>query len=167
MAGFSDNPMAGIIYDDTTINLSTLPAGTAIILPSKIDASREQGFRILRTEWHIAYDGITIGEGPVVFGFSCNVAATEIEACIEADPQDSADRVGNTQSSQPVWPLVYQARSEGENGIEPLNGMLKPRWTVPEGEQANWFAYNRSSSALTTGGVFFVFAKHFGVWLND
>ena len=51
MVKFSDNIMAGIVWDDITLTLGTLGNKTATGTNSKIDAARLQGFRVLRTEW--------------------------------------------------------------------------------------------------------------------
>ncbi len=169
MARFSKNPLAGIVRDETDITLSTLGAQTAIVAASRIDTSRLNGFRVLKTQYWIGVQGKTTAEGPVEIGAEIGLDATEVKECIEADPQNSGEAGAIEQSLRPVWPLVMIKR-EGTGILTWMDGQFrewKPQWSVPEGQGLFWYAFNYGGSALTSGTVVKIIAKHFGVWLRD
>lgn len=157
-----------IVYDDVTITLGALAAKDAISSDSKIDAARLQGFRVMKTEYWIDYSGKATGEGPVMVGFSMNHTVGEVEEAFEADPGDRTS-IQNAQAKRPVWPLKMIPAHAVQLDVpdKVLGGTFNPRWSCIEGKAAIWWAYNMDSSALTTGTVIRIFAKHFGVWLRD
>ncbi len=160
-----------IVYDDLSIDVGALPSKDAIAVSSKIDTARENGFRVMKTEYFIDFEGKTSGEGPLMVGFAANHNAGEIEEAIEADPQSSHDDEANLHAKRPVWPLAMipeasSARSS-TGSLEQIMGKFNPKWTVPEGEGAVWWAYNMDGAILTTGTIINIFAKHYGVWLRD
>lgn len=158
-----------IVYDVVTLTLSTLAGLDCISTPSKIDASRRSGFRIMKTQYWIGFDSKTGGEGPIMVGFSAIHEAAAIEEAIESDPQDAEDDTKGVQAMRPVWPLemLGMGQTDDADGGGDLSGSFNPKWSVPEAEAAFWWAYNMDASALTTGCVVKIFAKHFGVWLRD
>ncbi len=174
MARFSKNEKAGIVYDDVEIALSTLGSKAAILSESKIDSLREQGFRVLKTQYWIEFLGKADGEGPLVVGLSCGQDAAHLAGAISADPQgqfDTPEEVANEAAKRPVWPLYLIARSALKSGTAGFANFdtqeLKPQWSAREGGHFDWFVYNMDGGALTTGCTIRIFAKHFGVWLDD
>ncbi len=159
--------MAGIVWDDTNVALGSLGAGIAVTAASKIDSARLQGFRVLRTEWYMGVTGMTTGEGPLLLGMSVGLSAAQIQGGIQGDPQRSHDVTESDQAQRPIWPLqVFMANADGDGTIV-AQGVIKLGWSVPEGVSLNFFVINFTASALTTGAVVNVIAKHFGVWLRD
>ncbi len=174
MARFSRNEKAGIVYDPSvTITLGTLAAAAAITANSKIDGSRLNGFRVLKSELWIGASGKTTGEGPVVIGLAFDADAANVALAMAADPQadgrQTGDKVANTEAKFPVFPIAMIGKAETKIGIESvtMKHTLKPQWSAPEGSGLQYFAFNADTGALTTGTVVEIFAKHFGVWLND
>ncbi len=169
---FTTNTKSGIVYDFITIALSTLGTLTAILGPSKIDASREMGFRVLRTEYWLEYEGKTDNEGPIIFGLSVDMTVSQIANAISADPQgrDPEASEANLRAKFPIFPLkmLSEQSTESPGGGNAIISMdvAKVGWSLPEGSHLDFFAFNLGS-ALTTGTVIRVFAKHFGVWLDD
>ena len=170
MGKFSQNMMAGIVYDDLALVLGALATKTAVQGASKIDASRAQGFRLLKTQYWVEVIGKTNDQGGIIVGLSHNLSVTEIKECIEADPQGSKaiHRPESEASSRPIWPLVLipSTVTSIEDKLVAM-GELKPGWSAPEGSTFNWFAFNLSTGTLTTGTQVKIFAKHYGVWLKD
>ncbi len=158
-----------IVWDQVGITLSTLAALTGILGASRIDAAREQGFRVMKTEYVGSIVGRTNGEGPVMLAVGFNLSLAEMEEAIEADPQSSFDTPANEQVMRPVFILgIFDPLAASPAILN--NGIPKTvnfKWSAPEGGSMNWMAYNTSGSALTTGSVVRVVAKHFGVWLKD
>ncbi len=157
------------VYDEAvTFAIGALAALDCIGLNTKIDGSRKSGMKVVKSEIWVDYAGKTDVEGPVLFGVAALLNAAEIEVALEADPQGRAN-VENNQSRRPVWPLLMIAKDGTKNVnrslIMPLE--VKPSWSIPEGEDYTYWAYNMDTSALTSGLVLEIFAKHTGVWLKD
>ncbi len=168
MGKFSENLMAGIVWDGIVLTLGTLAANTALQAASRIDAARVQGFRILKTEYFIDVVSMTDGEGPIIVGMQHNLSVAEVAEAILADPQGSKGIASpeNEQAMRPVWPLGVVA-VDIANQEKAHWKTVKIGWSIPEDSTLNWFAFNSDASALTTGGKIFIDAKHFGVWLKD
>ena len=167
VADKSDN--LAIIYDDVTVTMGAALTKTAVLgTGSKIDSARENGFRVLRTDYWVDFAGKTSGEGPIMVGASVAQDAPTVAQTINTDPQDSSDYGGNAQTKRPVWllELLEQGETGGPSGRN-LKGSFKPRWSAPEGENFDWWAYNMDTATLTTGLLVRIFAKHYGVWLRD
>lgn len=165
MANNSKN--LAIVYDDVRILVSTLATKTAILGASKIDASREMGFRIMKTEYVVGWNNTTAGDGPLVLGFAANLNQAEIEEAIEGDPQSSVD-TEDAETIRPVWVLGMLAGSAAHGNLD--GGRVHsftPKWSIPEGSAGQWFVYNIDSASMTDGTVVSIFAKHYGVWLRD
>ncbi len=168
MGKFSNNPMAGIVWDELTITLGALAADTSIQTASKIDAGRESGFRVLKTQYWLDVTGKTNDEGGILVGINHNLSVAENAEAIAADPQGHAGiaRPENEQAMRPVWGLMFIPSTV----VSVENKLIEPRevklnWSFPEGSSMNWFAH--AFGSLTTGTVVGVVAKHFGVWLKD
>lgn len=156
-----------IVYDDVTVTLGTLASKDAIAEASKIDSTRGNGFRIMKTEYWVDFRGKTANEGPLMVGMSAIFDAAGVESAIEADPQDSSEDSNNLLAKRPIWPLaLLQAAPDGNDQQVQMHS-VNPRWSVPEGENLYWWVYNMGAAGLTTGTVVHIFAKHYGVWLRD
>lgn len=168
MAKNSEN--LAIVYDNVTIDASSLGATAAVAAASKIDASRGNGFRIMKTEYWVSVKGLD-DHGPIMVGFSAIFDASGVESCIESDPQDSSEDTNNFLAKRPVWPLKMfvpsQADASGNyDNVQHDKSEFNPRWSVPEGENAYWWVYNMTT-ALDAACTVNIFAKHYGVWLRD
>ncbi len=123
---------------------------------------------MLRTEWFLSIQGLTSNEGPILVGLAHDLTVAEIDEAFDGDPQRNADPNLEEQAHRPVWPLDMFFNNSAGNGKLLGNGVVKIGWSVPEGTQLKWFARNQEiANALTTGAVFKITAKHFGVWLKD
>ncbi len=167
MAKFSDNNMASIIWDEIIINPGALTAGTATGQVSRIDASRLQGFRVLKTQYFVVCQGMTADEGPVMLFLNHDLSATEQEECLGADPQRSGDPDKESRAMRPVWPLGTFFKDSAGNGQLVLDGEIKLGWSFPEGTDLKWMVQNVGAQTMTTGANYRIIAKHFGVWLRD
>ncbi len=161
MSKFSEGKGA-ILWDVVEIDISSLASLDAVSGASKIDAARENGFRILKSEVMIRSEvgGLAVG----MSGPGLNVA--EVEEAIESDPQSPSDNVDIERTMRMVVPFgvvpfdALVMNLTGENAI-------KPRWSWPEGQAMLYWVYNFSPDAVTTDKGLSILAKHFGVWLND
>ncbi len=166
MAKFSDNSQAQIIWDDLSLSLSTLANQTAIIIGSKIDAAREMGMKILKTEYLAVIEDLHANDNgrTLWLGLAHDLVGTEIDACLSADLQRRGDPTLSSQANRPVWMLGLMLRPLTNPRTE---GVIKLGWSIPEGTVLNWFLRNDSGAPLTTGATLRIVAKHYGVWLRD
>ncbi len=167
MGNFNKNSMSGINWDSFSKTLGTLAGDTTTAETSKIDSARENGFRILRTEWFLTLKGSTPDEGPIEFGLSADVSATEIDECLTSDPQRPSQPGEIEESMRAVWPMGVLVESTEGNGRIVQQGVTKIGWSIREGTSLRWWFRNHSVNALTTGSTVKGLAKHFGVWLCD
>ncbi len=159
--------MAGIVWDAVTITVGALTAQSAITVNSKIDPSRLQGFRVLRTEWYLGMRSATTGDGPFVVGLSHDLTGDEVSTCIGGDPQRSNDPVESEEANRPVWAITALHPNADGDGKIVDHGVTKIGWSIPEGTSLKWWVMNGGNITLTTGAVVNILAKHFGVWLKD
>ncbi len=166
MAKFNSNAMAAIQWDENFITLGALAQGAAVVSSSRIDDSRLQGYRVLRTDYFIQVKGMTAGNSAVVVGLAHDLSAGEIQEAIGADPQRSNDPTLSPRAMRPVWPLeIFAANAEGNKLV--TKGTTNIGWSIPEGTLLEWFVVNMGDADLTTGTIVNILAKHFGVWLKD
>ncbi len=157
---------------DGNITLGALGGNDAILGVTKIDASKRQGFRIVKSDWFLTLTGKTTAEGPIMIGVCCNMNAAEVEAAIEADPQGRTD--DETRGKGTFIKLLMVLGLLDTAFPTPDGGRVfhrevkygKNGWSIPEGKTLSLFAYN-SGSALTSGTVVLFSAEHFGVYLRD
>ncbi len=171
MAKFSDNAMAAIQWDEINLGLGTLAAGAIIAANSRIDQTRLQGYRILKSQYVFVCTGLTSDEGPLRMLFAHDLTNTEAEEAIGADPQRSNDPTNDAsaRTKRPLWPLdngVFFQNAEG-NGRLVAQGEIKLGWSIQEGTVLKFMVENFSGNALTTGATVTGRVKHFGVWLRD
>ncbi len=157
-----------------TLTLGTLGSLDVISAAGKNDGNRNTGFRYTKTSIWFTMDGATTNEGPIMVGVAANCSAAEIEAAMEADPQDQND-APSRGAGMFIKPLFIIGEDELQIPLASAPGpdkmfsfsYGKNGWSVQEAEQWSVWAYNMDPSALTTGTVIRFFAEHFGVWLRD
>ncbi len=169
--------MVDIQYEeDLTLALSTLGAATAIAQVSRIDSSRENGFRIAKLRIAALLEGKTAAEGPLSWGISCNMSASDIGTAIKADPQAAVNQ--NAARGEGTWLKMLglialgatNAALTGTPGGDDKIAMFDEyviNWSVPEGQNFQIWAFNMDTGALTTGSLITAAMEIFGVWLRD
>lgn len=103
-------------------------------------------------------------------GFAPNIGTADIAEAIVGDPQSRIEDQTEGETKRPVFPLemiTYPETSTENQESWGAKGSFTPRWSVPEGSSANWFAFNMDAGAITSGTIIRIFAKHYGVWLRD
>lgn len=165
MSKFSDNKGA-VFYDEgIVLNTETIAANDVVGGSSKADDTRKQGFRTLKLEGH-AYFKNGAADEFLIFGIAVGLSAAEVEECLEADPQFPQDAAAQEKVMRPVFPLGA-VHGDGASG-RLMSFKHNLRWSVKEGSSFLWWAYNPDSVAHSTAGQrLLIFAKHFGVWLED
>lgn len=166
--GFGKDGKGAILRENQVITLSTLANGTAIKAASQLAIAED--FRIIKSEYFMSYEGFTQGEGPVYIGIADNeLSVAEIAECVGAEgPLDRNDNLATERANRPVW-LLAQLTVDKAYGTLTPDGMPYEkvlRWTFSNADGWTFFAINKSGSALTTGTVIYVHAKHFGVWVT-
>ncbi len=170
--GFGKDGKGAILHENRTETVATLAANTAKIVGTNLATTED--FRMLKTEVMATLTGVTSSEMINLWvGLAeGSLSLAEIEENFETEgPLSSHDPVGDAIGLRPVW---FLGRSDpkigytevafvGEGGSPLL--VAKPRWTFGETTSWNWFIYN-AGAAPTTGAVFRVRAKDFGVWLH-
>lgn len=145
--------------------LGTLASQT--VLKSDVTVSPEDDFRLLKTETYMSESGGTAGEA-VLFGIADNeLTITEIKECLEAEPKDRNDAIGNERALRAVFPIGVISLGAAGNApqfMEPI--VTKPRWTFSDTEGWCFFYYNFGPAALTTGSIISLLTKFYGVWLS-
>ncbi len=158
---------------DLLLTLGALAASTTITVNSSIDASRLQGFRVVKSELKVTMTGKTTAEGPITFGVAANFeSAAEINAALEADPQGRASDDSRGKGtflmildSIGLVPTVFPASDEGVGKSYTIS-YGKNGWSIPEGRNLQFWARNQGAN-LSSGTLLIFVATHFGVWLND
>ncbi len=169
--GFGKDGKGQILYDITILSPGSLSPND--VGSTAVHTNLTEDFRILKTEYWVSWNPvITDGqEGPVIVGMAAGgLSATEIEECLEADPTDTSDAPESEQVMRAVWPLEQFILYNDTTGVDygsviSAQGTFNPKWTMPNPSGWSWWVYNQST-ALLTGGAFFFFAKHFGVWVR-
>lgn len=70
---------------------------------ARIDGGTTQGFRVTKIEVQISFADKTAADGPVDIGISQKgLSASEIEECLEADPQGDTDIPATEQSMRVI-----------------------------------------------------------------
>ncbi len=154
------------VFDNEKIDLSTLAAGVAILGASKIDASRAQAFRVVMSEIVVSYDGLTAAEGPISIWLSMNMSVTEVANWLAADP---ATKFDPPVKGKGMYMKLLASSDRSVSGVF-NNGtpiIVKPNWTVGEGQGLNIAVVNDDAGALTTGVAVFVRSHHMGVWVGQ
>ncbi len=168
--GFGKDGKGIIITERNSQSLGTLGDDIVIFIGTKVAIAED--FRILKSEVRATLHGHTQGEevGLYLGLADGDLGVSEVGGALDANgPVDSNDIVQGNVAMRPVW-LVG-----GINSIGGLNGnflgadggpiiKFNPRWSFGLTKSWNWFIWNASGSALTTGSTVQVSSKNFGVW---
>ncbi len=161
-----------MLYDpERDLALATLGANDVILTTTNIDGGKDSGFFLKWCRWAGVMVGKTATEGPLVWGFACNMAADEIEQWMEADPQSRADPdlavpIGwiLPMGMVPIAPTAISLGGEGGNNS--LHRFQKVNWSIIEGQAFSIWCLNLGA-ALTTGTIFTFNLQFSGSWLRD
>ncbi len=171
--GFGKDGKGAIITEQRSQALTTLAAQTAVLIGTKL--AIEEDFRILKSHVHCLINGLTAGQGSrLVIGLADgNLTVAQIAEAITANGPLNP---GDTQGEHAMRPVFIVGVAGGDTTQTALvvrdahtNAPLivqKNRWTFQDGDSWNWFVYNNSAAALTTGSSIFLIAKNFGVWVQ-
>ncbi len=163
---FSDSK--GRVLWDRIISssISSMAGGALVTLASKIDSTRDRGFRVLKMEGAVKIFNLEDNEF-LLFGVAApNLADSEILEAILADPQSPDDRPASERAQRPVFPLAYLGGAPADgHAIMPFE--INLRWSYPEGQIMNYFVFNIDDGATGLSMEITIMNKIFGVWLND
>ncbi len=162
-----------IIREDQSQDLSTLGAGVAILIGTKLNTN--EPFRMLKSEIFVFLRDLPAGLGEgLIFGLAngdLDVAA--IKAAIEiSGPLSPSDRDKQEAARRFVKLIsLYEPVDVGSVSDGPFRNetggtqiVIKPRWTFGEAEGWNFFVYN--AGEILTGSTDLVLrATHYGVWV--
>ncbi len=163
--GFGKDGKGVILYEQVAITLGALAARD--VEAADANYSMSDDFRIIKSEYYMDYGTQAAGDVIIVGIADGELTAAEIEECIEASPTDRNDNLTNERAMRPVWPLEILGENSTGSGNLLKEGSTSLKWTFSDAEAWQWWAYNLdASNALTTGGIVFIFAKHFGVWVT-
>ncbi len=164
-----------IVSEGRNQALGTLGASVAILIGTKLAMTSR--FRCLKAEVIAQIDGSAAGEeARILFGLAHgDMTVAEIaNALVQNGPIDSSLLSEHDAAKKPVWIAgAFESGGytpggqicKGKDGSVLMS--VKPRWTFPkEGVGWNWFAFNFSNDALTTGSNLAFQAKHFGLWVK-
>lgn len=165
--GFGKDGKGVIMHERAVITLGALAGATAI--KSDAQLSFDEDFRLIKTEYWVSFEGITVTEIPIVIGIADNeLTVAEIAETLGAAPTDRNDWSTVEESLRPVFPMNTVPVSNVASGSVAEGQMLEKtfRWTFSNDEGFTWFAFNDTGAQLTTGGIIRIRAKHYGVWVT-
>lgn len=145
------------VYTFVNLSLSTLGAATAILNGTRIDGTRLQGAKIKDIFGSFTWEGKTVGDGPVYYGFSNGMSTDEIAAAFASDPQSQDDPSGDAAMQRLIvigeMPINLAAQIQ-EAASDDWHKLVWPTsWEIREGETFDVFAFNREGSALASGTI--------------
>ncbi len=171
--GFGKDGKGVIITEQRSQAISTLAAQTALLIGTKL--AMEEDFRILKSHVHCNLEGLDAGEGfRLLLGLAdgnLNVAQIA-EAIIANGPLNPNETPERERAMRPVFIIGASENNGLADGVfrDIVSGapmcIQKNRWTFQDGDSWNWFIYNQSASAMTTGATALLVAKNFGVWVQ-
>lgn len=168
MSGFGKDGKGVILNERAVITLGAL--GSSVTKKSDSQLTFGEDFRLIKSEYWVAYEGLTAGETPIIIGIADNeLSVTEIAECLAAAPVDRNDNLGNEQAHRPVFPFaVIPDHNDGIRGALNNGKAIEKtlRWTFSDTEGFTLFAHNDTGATLTTGGIIRIRAKHYGVWVT-
>ncbi len=158
-------------YDpDVQLDLGALASGAITSVNTKLDAARGQGFFLKSFGWTGEYIAKTASEGPILWGWSLNMTATEINVKLNNDPSSDADAParGGSMWMRPQGMIRFGGTAgalhggNGEDWVTRQNVM----WSLREGQAMNLWARN-IGTILTDGASLNVSLDYIGKWLRD
>ncbi len=172
--GFGKDGKGAILREELSITLSTLGTDTGILMTGGIGTTLAEDFRIIKTEYSAWVDGATFvaGDGPLsIWIANGDLTLAEMTETLDLiGPLDRSDRISMERAERYVTQLGVISFVEASSGISqlfPADGGIAEktiRWTFSNGKGWSFLIFNEGT-ALTTGGVVHLRAKHFGVWV--
>ncbi len=165
------HPHSNLVRQIDNLNITTnaLAALTGVLGPSRIDASREQGFKSLLQSGILQFHTSDGSGGPIaVYLIQPDLTLAEAEEAIENDPQNQQDVPAIEHAQRMLWLLGFVQRDSSGGGSEWVRFSTSHKITVIEGQLLNFLAYNTSNGVATDAGNFVsIYCQHLGVWLRD
>lgn len=160
-----------VIPEDGSITLLTLGSNTAI---EATGITLAMDCKWISADVVATLDGGTELEDPVMFGIAAaNLTVTQIKECLEASPTTKYNYPAVEHAARPVKILgaflpsgAASVPSKTLNGGRSVRARLSMIQVIlPASDKLpQFFAWNRSGAALTTGGVVRFQAKHYVNW---
>ncbi len=149
------------LYQFNNLALSTLAAATALTSATKIDTARLQGCRIKEIQGEFTWDGKTLDDGPIYYGFAHgDMDVTKIAAAFAADPQSQDDTDGSKEvlGKMIVVGTIPRQTTSSDVTPQPNSSMWRrikwpSSWVIREGQNFNMFTFNRGGGALADGTI--------------
>ncbi len=137
-----------------TLALSTLGSATALTVG--LTGSADGQYRAMSVKATWSMEDHTAGEGQLVVGYAhSDYSVTEIKEALEAATAISlGDKIAQERSDRLVRIVgVFNGGTDSEslNDGRPIKTRLN--WAIPIGKAVNFFVYNDSVAALSTGSV--------------
>ncbi len=164
-----------IIMESRIQTLGTLNAATALLIGTKIALT--DAFRMLKAEIMVHMAGMTSGEQSRLALYLCHgdLSLSEIAGALAANgPPARGDIEAALRTKRPIF-LVGQFVQSGATGTTghlsdmktgSAVGVIKPRWTFPDGGVGwNWVIWNFGNN-LATGGSVQIQSKAYGLWVG-
>ncbi len=135
--------------------------GELVATKASLIAVSDSEYRVLSIKVQPQWNGTTGSEGGLMFGVChSDYSSTEVEEYLEATTSiDRGDKIANERASRLVRIIgvinPQHASGGGDyayNDGQPVS--VKLNWAIPIGFQLNWFVYNISNAAYTTGSEF-------------
>ncbi len=146
-------PVQKLVY---SASLALLTTGSNDVVAVALSDTVDDSVYAISMDARVAIRNVTAGEGPIVVGVAhSDYTAAEIEECLEAVASwDRGDKIALEQAARKVRTVGTFSNVGTEevlnNGMETrtrLGFMLEPGTTL------DWWAWNKSGAALTTGAV--------------
>ncbi len=138
----------------TTPSLALDTLNTLTVITTNVYGNADGAYRVISMDGTWTIDGLTVGEGPIVFGFAHgDYTVVEIKEALEGATSISIGNKVELERSR-RWVRRVGVFS-GENVSEAFNDgrqwKTRLNWTIPIGTNLNMFAYNDTEANLTTG----------------
>ncbi len=143
--------------------LATLASDTAIAVGLTGASVNPYRLQSINATWGVR--ALTAGEGPVTIGIAhSDYSVTEIKECLEATSSiDLGNKVEQERSNRLVRVIgTVLAQEPMLNDGKPIRTKLN--WLISVGFEADMFAYNEFTGALTTGAVVHMSGD---LWVKD
>ncbi len=146
------------------MNLATLGSDTALTAPlSGGTSSAPMRIVTVKATWNM--NNLTAGEGPITVGYAHgDFSVTEIKECLEAAAAiDVGNMIAREQADRKIRIIgTIDAEDSSLNDGKPVKTRLN--WFFNAGRTLNMFAFNESTSPLTTGSSIKVAGD---LWVSD
>jgi len=159
-------------HQEVNVSIGTLASRTALVVLSDHATALKTPFLMKKTRMLIEYLGITAGEASrIIIGMARGtVSVTQIKAALEDNLFDrtkkdqAAKRDVMHETITPVtWESFDGTAALFDTGMVSLGG----GGGIPFDEDIGWqwFAWNMSGGAMTTGSTFHLLGTSWGIWL--